>query len=132
MTHQPHSDNKTTETANNDTSILADDEEERHMAGETQALRVESSTGTIPTTTLSDDVLAISELTGGPHFGLVKQLSAGETQALRVDQSIITTTTALHNTPVLAISEMTGRQRFQLVLTLWPYMIPLFVVYAAE
>jgi battenin len=138
MTHQPDSDNKATETANNDTSIPTDDEEERHMAGETQALRVQSSTGTIPTTTSSDDVLAISELTGGPQFGLVKRLSVGESQALpvenqalRVDQSNITST-ASSDTTVLAISEMTARQRFQLVLTLWPYMIPLFVVYAAE
>jgi len=33
---------------------------------------------------------------------------------------------------VTPIPEMTPRERFQLVLSLWPYMIPLFVVYAAE
>ena len=32
----------------------------------------------------------------------------------------------------MAIADMTPAQRFQLVLSLWPYMIPLFVVYAAE
>jgi battenin len=30
------------------------------------------------------------------------------------------------------ISEMSGTQRFSLVLSLWPYIIPLFTVYAAE
>ena len=33
---------------------------------------------------------------------------------------------------VTDISEMSGGQRFRLVLSLWPYIIPLFVVYAAE
>lgn len=33
---------------------------------------------------------------------------------------------------VKRIEDMTARQRFQAVLRLWPYMIPLFVVYAAE
>jgi battenin len=33
---------------------------------------------------------------------------------------------------VMEISEMNGSQRFQLVLSLWPYMIPLFTVYVAE
>jgi battenin len=32
----------------------------------------------------------------------------------------------------LEIADMTGDQRFRLVLSLWPYMVPLFVVYAAE
>ena len=36
------------------------------------------------------------------------------------------------NNRVLKVEEMTGKQRFCLVLSLWPYMIPLFVVYAAE
>jgi battenin len=30
------------------------------------------------------------------------------------------------------ITELTSMERFKLVLSLWPYMIPLFVVYAAE
>jgi battenin len=34
--------------------------------------------------------------------------------------------------PPISISEMTLTERFQLVLRLWPYMIPLFGVYAAE
>ncbi len=33
---------------------------------------------------------------------------------------------------VLRIADMSSTERFQLVLSLWPYMIPLFVVYAAE
>ena len=33
---------------------------------------------------------------------------------------------------VKEISTMTGQQRFHLVLSLWPYMIPLFLVYLAE
>lgn len=33
---------------------------------------------------------------------------------------------------VTPIAEMTSRQRFRLVLGLWPYMVPLFVVYMAE
>jgi hypothetical protein len=33
---------------------------------------------------------------------------------------------------VKEISTMNGRQRFHLVLSLWPYMIPLFLVYVAE
>jgi battenin len=33
---------------------------------------------------------------------------------------------------VMDISEMTGWQRFQLVMSLWPYIIPLFAVYVAE
>lgn len=35
-------------------------------------------------------------------------------------------------TDSLPISHMSRSQRFQLVLTLWPYTIPLFTVYAAE
>lgn len=30
------------------------------------------------------------------------------------------------------VNQMTNYQRFQLVLSLWPYMVPLFIVYAAE
>lgn len=41
----------------------------------------------------------------------------------------LTTPTPSH---VMAIAEMTSIQRFRLVLSLWPYMIPLFLVYAAE
>jgi battenin len=33
---------------------------------------------------------------------------------------------------VITIDNMTGREKFKLVLTLWPYMTPLFLVYAAE
>lgn len=33
---------------------------------------------------------------------------------------------------VTPISHLSGTQRFQLVLSLWPYIIPLFTVYAAE
>jgi len=38
----------------------------------------------------------------------------------------------LNVTIVKEISTMSGRQRFDLVLSLWPYMIPLFTVYVAE
>jgi len=33
---------------------------------------------------------------------------------------------------IIPIPEMTGKQRFYLVLSLWRYMLPLFLVYAAE
>lgn len=33
---------------------------------------------------------------------------------------------------VVPVSAMTGPQRIRLVLSLWPYMVPLFIVYAAE
>lgn len=36
------------------------------------------------------------------------------------------------NDPGKEIAEWTGRQRFGLVLSLWPYTVPLFTVYAAE
>jgi battenin len=61
--------------------------------------------------------------------------SPRETQALMTVESTTETTasaTTAAEEEVIPIPEMTGRQRFQLVLSLWPYMIPLFVVYAAE
>ena len=36
------------------------------------------------------------------------------------------------STAVMEVSNMTGTQRLQLVISLWPYMVPLFVVYVAE
>ena len=35
-------------------------------------------------------------------------------------------------TPIVKIEEMDTRQRMELLLSLWPYMVPLFLVYVAE
>jgi battenin len=63
-------------------------------------------------------------------------LPESELQALTIETDRLiaveddeTTTTSV--VPIV-ISGMTGSQRFHLVLSLWPYMVPLFVVYAAE
>eukprot|EP00537_Pseudo-nitzschia_pungens_P018872 CAMPEP_0172411158 /NCGR_PEP_ID=MMETSP1061-20121228/77252_1 /TAXON_ID=37318 /ORGANISM="Pseudo-nitzschia pungens, Strain cf. pungens" /LENGTH=687 /DNA_ID=CAMNT_0013147365 /DNA_START=423 /DNA_END=2486 /DNA_ORIENTATION=- len=50
--------------------------------------------------------------------------------AFRDEPTATTTAAAKFDTTAIAI--LTARQRFFLVLDLWPYMLPLFVVYVAE
>jgi battenin len=55
-----------------------------------------------------------------------------ETLSLEMATTTTTSPPVELTSGVLEIAAMTGGQRFRLVSSLWPYMVPLFVVYAAE
>jgi len=115
-------------------------EQEQHRARESDVILLDANNGMpderqpLELTTYRDnaDDYAVQEQQNSTKRNTVFEFFQDEDQFAQPEPALPSSSTSSSSNRELAVHEMTFWQRTHFTMTLWPYIIPLFVVYATE